>query len=295
MNVIRARALGMCFGVRGALAVARAVEDPAKVTIYGELVHNRSVMAELAERGFSMTAESQRDASIGTDRVLITAHGISSRERDRLKAAGKAIIDTTCPLVLRAHEAARQLADRGYFIVVIGMAGHVEVRGIVGDLDRFEVVSQPEDVRCYAEWRIGVVCQTTTSPVRAQAILERVEACNAGAVIAWAPTMCRATLERQAAVRSLLGRVEALVVIGGQNSNNTRELTGLARANGLPAFQVERAADLCPEWFSTYRTVGLTAGTSTPDEEIERVHARLLALGSSEALWVAGSVGMRVP
>ena len=113
MRVIRSEVLGMCFGVRDALKAMDRVEEPESVTIHGELVHNEVVLRDLAARGFKTVSESDRDAMPETPGVLITAHGVSDRERDRLDAAGKRLIDTTCPLVRRAHEAALDAPGRG--------------------------------------------------------------------------------------------------------------------------------------------------------------------------------------
>src|SRR5947209_8585635 len=115
MKVIRAKVMGMCFGVRDALEVIAGVESPSTVTIHGQLVHNEEVLARLKEEGFTMTSESDRRGVPETPTVLITAHGISDRERARLSAAGKRLIDTTCPLVARVHHAALRLQDDGYF------------------------------------------------------------------------------------------------------------------------------------------------------------------------------------
>jgi len=109
MKVLRADAMGLCFGVRDALAIAANRPDPCKITIHGELVHNETVLVQLRSRGFQMTAEGDRDSLPSTEEVLITAHGISDRERQRLESAGKRLIDTTCPLVQRVHRAAQAL------------------------------------------------------------------------------------------------------------------------------------------------------------------------------------------
>src|SRR3954469_8041142 len=116
MKVILAEAMGMCFGVRDALAAARTVETPAQVTIFGELVHNPLVSRELREKGFAALAEGARTgAAVRTDAVLITAHGISDRQRGAFLAAGKVLVDTTCPLVRKAHRAGLALARAGFF------------------------------------------------------------------------------------------------------------------------------------------------------------------------------------
>ncbi|MEN6627499.1 MAG: 4-hydroxy-3-methylbut-2-enyl diphosphate reductase [Candidatus Sumerlaeia bacterium] len=279
MKVIRAAAMGMCFGVRDALEVARGIVEPAEVTIYGELVHNEAVTRELAGRGFRVLGEAERKSKMPvTPKIMITAHGISKIERLRMSAAGYELIDTTCPLVRRAHEAARELAAMGCFVLVIGRRGHVEVEGIVGDLKRHEVIESAAEARQYGEPFIGVLCQTTTAPAVAGEIIERIRLLNAGSQIHYAPTICRATMDRQAAVRSLLARVEALVVVGGRKSNNTIQLAEMARGAGKPCALVTSADEVDAGWLAQFETVGLTAGTSTPDEAIEAVHRRMVEI-----------------
>lgn len=278
MLVLRASHLGMCFGVRDALALARGIAAPADVTIHGELVHNPQVNEDLARRGFRRTPESARDTLPETPRVMITAHGISDRERARLTAAGKQLIDTTCPLVRRVHEAARMLADHDYFVVVIGRRDHVEVRGIVGDLAHCTVVESAADVRAFDAARIGVVCQTTTRPVDAGLIRKAIEDANPGRDIRFVDTICAPTRDHQRATHELLPQVDALVVVGGRHSNNTRQLGQLAEAHAVPWLLVERPEDLDLAWFAPFRAVGLTAGTSTPDDVIDAVQRALMDL-----------------
>lgn len=278
MNVIVASEFGMCFGVRDALAEAHRVASPRDTTVYGELVHNRQVVGELETRGFSFTDEADRSRVPDTPKVLITAHGISDRERRRLTDAGKALIDTTCPLVHRVHLIARRLGREGYFVIVIGKRGHVEVRGIVGDLDASLVVEGPDEIAQYDAARIGVVCQTTTPPSVADEVRAAIVAGNPSSEVRFIDTICHPTRARQDAVRELLDKVDALVVVGGPRSNNTRELANLARRYGVPALQVERPDDLDPQWFRDHLVVGLTAGTSTPDATVRAVHQALLDL-----------------
>jgi len=276
--VLRAQHLGMCFGVRDAIAAAQRVAQPGDVTIYGEIVHNRQVQETLAARGFAMVPEADRNGPPPTPGVLITAHGISHRDRARLLAAGKALTDTTCPLVRRVHDAAQQLHRRGFFKIVIGKPNHVEVRGIVGDLTRYAVVETGTDVRAYEAERLGIVCQSTTPPSLAAEMQRAIAAHNPGKPIEFADTICHPTRQRQEAVETLLGRVEGLVVVGGRHSNNTRQLVQLARSRGVRTWHVEHARDLDPAWFTGVRVVGLTAGTSTPDEVIAAVEEKLKAL-----------------
>ena len=284
MDVIRAEVLGMCFGVRDALAAIGDVADPSRVTMHGQLVHNEVVVSRLRVRGFGMTEEDARDEVAPTPAVLVTAHGISDRERTRLADAGKELIDTTCPLVRRVHLAAQKLQRDGYHVLVIGRQGHVEVRGIVEDLDSFDVVPDVASVHRYPHARLGVICQSTTAPRVAAEVRARIERENAHTEVKFVDTTCQPTRDHQRALMELLPNVDAVVVVGGSNSNNTRELAALARSRGVPAYHVGGAADLRSEWFTGCRRVGLTAGTSTLDETVQEVEDALIRLGGPAPL-----------
>jgi 4-hydroxy-3-methylbut-2-enyl diphosphate reductase len=286
MRVIRADVMGLCFGVRDALKVIDGIDDPDQVTIHGQLVHNEIVQIQLAARGFAIRDEAQRGISLpGTPNVLITAHGISDKERERLESAGKRLIDTTCPLVIRVHLAARALQEQGYHVLVIGRKGHVEVAGIVQDLDHYDVIESETDVVAYPYRRLGIVCQTTAVEGRVDRIRAAIAARNPGAEINFVDTVCLPTKEHQRALERLLDRVEAVVVVGGRQSNNTRELAARCHQRGKPVLHVQSAADLDAGWFKDFATVGLTAGTSTLPETIEEVHRALIGIGKESAEW----------
>jgi len=281
MKVLVADVLGMCFGVRDALKRMDAIDKPNEVTIHGELVHNEAVLTDLRDRGFHINGENARHQIPRTPLVLITAHGVSKTERRRLEKAGKQLLDTTCPLVTRAHDAARQLEADGYHVLVIGKHGHVEVRGIVEDLKSFDVIQGPDEVRRYPYLKLGIMCQTTATAANVDSIRAEVAAQNPRADIRFIDTVCHPTKEHQNSLASLLDRVDAMVVVGGRNSNNTRELVARCSDRGVPALHVRNAADLDPAWFDGYELVGLTAGTSTLESTIEDVHQALLALPAS--------------
>jgi 4-hydroxy-3-methylbut-2-enyl diphosphate reductase len=278
MNVILADSMGLCFGVRRAMETAKKIRAPHRVTIHGQLVHNEIVVAELETRGFRMTARDDCAELPDTPDVLITAHGLSDHHRCRLQAAGRRLIDTTCPVVRRLHESATALAAQGYYVLVIGQSGHAEVQGIVEDLPACEIVSRVNEVRSYPSQRLGIVCQTTTPPWLAAELRLAIGLRNRHAEIRFVDTICRTTRERQAAVERLLEHVEAVVVVGGRNSNNTRALVQLCLERGVPAYHVQSAADIQRAWFDGYQTVGLTAGTSTLDSTIREVHEVLCRL-----------------
>jgi 4-hydroxy-3-methylbut-2-enyl diphosphate reductase len=284
MRVIRAEVMGLCFGVRDALELVGGIDEPATVTIHGQLVHNEVVQGRLAARGFAMRDEAQRGKSPPeTPVVLITAHGISDRERGRLEADGKRIIDTTCPLVRRVHQAARALQADGYHVLVIGRKGHVEVGGIVGDLEDFHVIESADEAEAYPHRRLGIVCQTTMTEGRVARIRAAIAARNPDAQIKFIDTVCLPTKEHQRALERLLDRVDAVVVVGGRHSNNTRELVARCRERARPALHVQSADELDPAWFKGFATVGLTAGTSTLPETIEEVHRALVWIGTRSA------------
>lgn len=287
MRVIRAEVMGMCFGVRDALKAIDEIGDPRGVTILGQLVHNEVVLNDLQTRGFAMEHEPVGDRSgelmPGNGRLLITAHGISDRQRLVLESAGKTLIDTTCPLVVRAHQAARSLQAQGYHVLVIGRKAHVEVQGIIGDLTSVSVIESELDVRDFARPRLGVLCQTTVTERHSAAIRSAIAARNPDAEIRYIDTICLPTKEHQRSLERLLEQVDAVVVVGGRNSNNTRELVDLCRQRGRPVMHVQSPSDLDPAWFKGFATVGLTAGTSTLDRTIDDVHRALVWIGSCDS------------
>jgi 4-hydroxy-3-methylbut-2-en-1-yl diphosphate reductase len=275
MKVMRADSLGMCFGVRDAVTMALSSPHRSDLTILGELVHNTEILRRLREAG--VRSVPSVDAPVETSRVMITAHGAATTVIERLRARGLHVEEATCPLVTHAHRRLQRLVAQGYFPVVIGNPQHVEVRGLVGDLDEYAVISREEEVPCLAgRPRLGVVSQTTQPLEFVLQTVDQIRTAFPEAEVRFVDTVCQPTKERQSAARRLASLCPVVIVIGGRNSNNTRQLVRTCEAEGARAYQVESAADLRPEWFLDVDTVGLTAGTSTPDEVIQEVHDALL-------------------
>jgi 4-hydroxy-3-methylbut-2-enyl diphosphate reductase len=279
MQVLMAEHHGMCFGVRDAIELATNLTADGPVTILGDLVHNPDVVAQLDSAG---ARRARHLDEIQTQAVLLTAHGTSDRVKLQLRQAGREVHDATCPLVTRAHLALRKLVGEGYFPVVIGQRDHVEVRGLVGDLDDFMVLLDEAEIGELTERfgqgqgaRLGVVAQTTQPIERVRDLVEAIRAQLPAAEARFIDTVCQPTKDRQDALRRLIAETEVIVVVGGPDSNNSRKLAELARKEGRRAYQVSDAADLRPEWFEGVECVGLTAGTSTPDAIIEEVRAWL--------------------
>lgn len=275
MNIIRASHYGMCFGVKNAIALAKQISSESRLTILGELVHNDIVIGDLKARGISF-ANSADD--IKTNKVMITAHGASDSKIQRLKALGFDVIEATCPLVKLAHKAAKAFADKGFFPVIIGKRDHVEVQGIVGDLYEYAIVLTPSDVELLPnKEKYGVLSQTTQPIKRVMELISLICEKFPSSEIRFADTVCAPTKQRQNAAVEVAKQSDVVIVIGGKRSNNTAELTKTCLVYCKNVYQVETAADLVPEWFAGAKTVGITAGTSTPDEiidDVERAIAR---------------------
>jgi 4-hydroxy-3-methylbut-2-en-1-yl diphosphate reductase len=281
MLVLFPAAYGMCFGVKDAIAALDQVESPETATIWGELVHNPEVTSGLARRGFKQVNETDRASFPASEQVVITAHGISDKVLHALKAHGKKVIDTTCPLVRKAHKAVLFWAKRGYHIVVAGKRGHVEVEGLVGDIPGdpgYTVVENSDQVTTLPFARIAVVSQTTTPPDVFGVISKKVKEIHLSSEVVVVDTVCQPTRDRQAALQSLLPKVDVLVVVGGKGSNNTKRLCEQGTRAGKPWVWVEREDELDERFFEGVQRVALAAGTSTPDSTIQAVHRRLLSI-----------------
>jgi 4-hydroxy-3-methylbut-2-en-1-yl diphosphate reductase len=213
---------------------------------------------------------------------MITAHGASDRKRAEWRAAGFEVADGTCPLVQHAHEQLKRLVADGYFPVVIGQRGHVEVNGLIEDFPEGVVVSLREDVKCLPQRpRYGIISQTTQPIDFVREIVDLIRGTHPGAEVRFADTVCKPTKDRQAALRSLIGTADAIVVVGGRTSNNTRQLIETCHAAGKTAFHIERPDELQAGWFDGVGTVGLTAGTSTLPETVRAVQQRLQEISRS--------------
>ncbi len=284
MEVVRASAMGKCFGVRDAIDLALEERFRGRLTVLGDLVHNRQVIERLDAHGVDRA--SSLDERIETGSVMITAHGTSDRVRDEVRARGYELIDATCPLVEKVHRRARELERDGFHVAVVGKKGHVEVRGLTGDLSEASVVTTEadlEDLRGRA--RVAFVAQTTETTERFDAMVAAARALLEpdGVEIASIDTTCQPTRDRQAALRELSRSCDLVIVVGDPTSNNSRKLAETARALGVDAHRVGTPADLDPRWFRGRRRCGITAGTSTPDESIDAVEGAIRVIAGAQA------------
>jgi 4-hydroxy-3-methylbut-2-enyl diphosphate reductase len=288
MRILRATHLGMCFGVRDAIDLALEHADAGPLTILGDLVHNPTVLGGLAAKGIQVAQDS---ADVRTPTVMVTAHGTSERNLARTRALGLAVVEATCPLVRVAHRAVATLAREGYHVVIIGQRNHVEVRGLTGDLDRFDVVLDDDDVRLLEEHpRIGVAAQTTQAVERVRHLVALIRSRFPRSEVRFVDTVCKPTKDRQSAAVEMARQADLVIVVGGRSSNNTRELVKTCARYCARVHHVETEADVRPEWFERATVVGLTAGTSTPDAVIDRVETRIRQCEGGAPMAHAGSV-----
>ena len=278
MKIIRAEHLGMCFGVKDAVSLALETARREPLTILGDLVHNETVVAELRAKGIRVA---QQPADVSTQMVMVTAHGASQRAMNETRGRGLNVVEATCPLVHLAHRAVARLVREGFHPVIIGKRDHVEVRGLTGDLDAFDVVLSEEDVVKLGERsRFGIVAQTTQPIDRVRQFVCLIRERFPRSEVRFVDTVCQPTKQRQNAAFELAQRCDVVVVIGGAHSNNTHELVKTCSRVCGRVHYVQRADDLQEEWFVRAETIGITAGTSTPDAVINAVELWLKNLAA---------------
>jgi 4-hydroxy-3-methylbut-2-en-1-yl diphosphate reductase len=280
MKIIRAEYLGMCFGVKDAIALALDTAEREPLTILGDLVHNEAVLAGMSARGIRLV---QQPADVATHTVMVTAHGASERRLKEIRGRGLNVMEATCPLVQVAHRSLNRLVREGFHPVIIGQRDHVEVRGMTGDLDVFDVVLNEDDVAKLGERpRFGVVAQTTQPIDRVRRLVGLLRERFPKSDVRFVDTVCQPTKQRQNAAVELAQKSDVVVVIGGAHSNNTHELVITCSRFCARVHHIQSAADLREDWFQAADAVGITAGTSTPDSVIAAVEKALGALAGRE-------------
>jgi len=265
----------MCFGVRDALRATHTAAQLEPLTVLGQLVHNPVVDAQMSRLGVKR-GELDDLSSATTQRVVITAHGSAQSQRLRWERAGYQITDTSCPLVRKAHQALAVLVEEGYHPVIVGQRLHAEVKGLLGDWPHASVIlTKAEAESLPPHLKLGIISQTTQPldhVLNLVAMVKRQQPCSE---VRFVDTVCHPTKQRQTAVEQLAQVCGLILVIGGRNSNNTRQLVEKASSLGVRARQIETPEELRPEWFSQVTDVGVTAGTSTLDETVRAVLDRL--------------------
>lgn len=272
-----ARYAGVCYGVERALGMAEKAAGEARkpVNTLGPLIHNPLVVNDLERIGVG-TASNVSEVEEGT--LIIRAHGVVPSVVEDARTRGLDVLDATCPYVKKVHNAAERLVREGYQLIVVGESGHPEVEGIMGHAgDDAHVVSVPGDLDAIdLSRKVGVVVQTTQTPgALADVVAELSKRTMDLRII---NTICSATQERQDSAAELARRVDAMIVVGGKNSGNTRRLAEICTAVCPKTHHIEDASEIEAAWFDGASHIGVTAGASTPASHIERALVRMRSL-----------------
>ena len=277
MRVKRAAKYGFCSGVRIAdLKVKRFAAGGGRGAILGQVVHNERVVEEMDRLGVRTVDEI---TAVEEPTIVFSAHGVPPSFHDRAKASGLQVLDTTCKFVYDIHRESKDALAQGFHLVFIGDPRHREVIGYTNDLDPavYHIVSTADDA-ARVDWsaydRIKIFYQTTLNADDFEDVVQTIE--RGAARVERGDTICYATKENQDAARALAAdpEVEAIVVIGGKKSANTKHLWEICRY-AKPSYLVQGRDDIDPAWFEGLSVVGLTAGSSTPDYVIDEVEQRL--------------------
>jgi 4-hydroxy-3-methylbut-2-enyl diphosphate reductase len=269
MRIILAGPRGFCAGVNMAIESLRLALElyGTPVYVYHEIVHNRWVVDRFRERGV-VFVDDVNEVPEGSP-LLYSAHGVAPEVRRQAEARRLNTIDATCPLVTKVHREAIRYANQGYTIVLIGHEGHDEVVGTTGEAPTsIHLVGKEEEVDRLdvpAPDKLAYLTQTTLSVDDAARIVTRLRQRFPCIVGPSKPDICYATQHRQEAVRHLSRRADVVLVVGSQNSSNSRRLTELARSMGIPAYLIDDASEIAPAWFCGDETVLITAGASAPE------------------------------
>jgi 4-hydroxy-3-methylbut-2-enyl diphosphate reductase len=278
VEIVVAPYAGYCYGVERALRLAQEAsgEVPVPIRTLGPIIHNPSVVERLAQQGIEAVDSLDE---VGEGSVIIRTHGVPPGVVAEAHRRGLEVVDATCPFVTVAQRKASELREKGYVPVILGERDHPEVVGLTDCAGEKAIVVEDAAELSAGEVRgrrVGVVVQTTQTRENL-ARLAAALAPLARELLVY-NTICDATEKRQAAARELASTVDAMVVVGGRNSANTTRLASLCRELQPRTWHIEHAAEIEPEWLAGLRRIGVAAGASTPEEEIEAAVARIREL-----------------
>ncbi len=278
MEVTVAKTAGFCFGVKR--AVEKVYEQIGKtekpIYTYGPIIHNEQVVGDLQEKGVEVIDTLEELRTIRDAVVVIRSHGVGKDVYDILKENGVEIVDATCPYVKKIHRIVEKQTAEGRRVLIIGSEDHPEVQGIKGwgdertkvieNMDDFRRMELPEDEK------LCIVSQTKFNYKKFQDLVEKISKTRYDITVL--NTICNATQERQVEAMRIASQVDVMLVIGGKHSSNTQKLYDICRKECKNTYYIQTLGDFNPECISSVRSVGITAGASTPNNIIEEVHTK---------------------
>ncbi|RHQ15667.1 4-hydroxy-3-methylbut-2-enyl diphosphate reductase [Lachnospiraceae bacterium AM48-27BH] len=279
MEVIVAKTAGFCFGVERAVnqVYDQIKNENGPIYTLGPIIHNEEVVRDLEEKGVKVLNSENEILTLTEGTVIIRSHGVGKHIYDMLKAQGVQIVDATCPFVKKIHRIVQEQNLQGRRVIIIGDETHPEVEGIKGWGDARTMVvkneEQMEKLPSFTGEKLCIVSQTTFNYNKFKDLVEKFE--KKGYDILVLNTICNATQERQVEAERIASQVDAMIVIGGKNSSNTRKLYEICQKECKDTYYIQTLDDLNPESVNSVRSVGITAGASTPKKIIEEVHTNV--------------------
>ncbi|MBT9538070.1 MAG: 4-hydroxy-3-methylbut-2-enyl diphosphate reductase [Thermodesulfovibrionales bacterium] len=276
MKIIAAKTAGFCFGVKRAVDMAFKTAKKKQKGIFtlGPIIHNPQVIEKLKQEGILPIEDI---TTPGIKDIIIRTHGIPLHIMNRISDAGFNIIDATCPFVKKAQHYAKLLREEGYQVIILGDREHPEVQGLMSYAGDDAIVVDSEDALPKIKHNVGIVVQTTQPVEALKKLFARVieQAKNVKVY----NTICSSTALRLKETAAMAKKVDIMLVVGGKNSANTTQLAKLCRSLSVPTYHIETAAELIPEWMNGAKSVGITAGASTPDWIIEDIIKKVNEIG----------------
>jgi 4-hydroxy-3-methylbut-2-enyl diphosphate reductase len=292
MKVLLANPRGFCAGVDRAIEIVEHALEHFGAPIYvrHEVVHNKFVVDDLRAKGAIFVEEIPEIPDGAT--VVFSAHGVSQEVRRQADERGLRVFDATCPLVSKVHVEVSRKRGEGREVVMIGHRGHPEVEGTMGQatggMHLVETVADVATLQVSDPGNLAFVTQTTLSVDDASAIIEALRERFPDIVGPRKDDICYATQNRQDAVKQLASQCDVVIVVGSINSSNSNRLREVAANRGVPAYMLDDARALQPQWLEGKRVVGVTAGASAPEVLVDAVIARLRELGAESVQELAG-------
>ena len=276
-EVILAKSAGFCFGVKRAVDTVCEQTGKKNVYTFGPIIHNEEVVKDLEKKGVFVinTMEELDDITEGT--VIIRSHGVSSAVYEALQKKGVEIVDATCPFVLKIHNIVKQESANGKQIVIIGNEKHPEVEGIMGwsktQVHVVDTAEKAQNLQLDPQREVCIVSQTTFNYNKFKELVEIIS--EKGYNIIIRNTICNATEERQTEAREIAKRVDAMIVVGGSSSSNTRKLYEICKNECKDTYYIQTLNDLDMTSLGKADCIGITAGASTPNNIIQEVYTNV--------------------
>ena len=276
MEITVAKTAGFCFGVKRAVEKVydQIATGKKPIYTYGPIIHNEEVVRDLEEKGVQVINSKEELEALKEGVVVIRSHGVGREIYELLELE---LVDATCPFVKKIHKIVREQCEAGRRVIIVGNEHHPEVEGIKGWGNEYtlavESLEEFENLALRPDEKLCIVAQTTFNYNKFQDLVEKISKTYYDILVL--NTICNATQERQVEARQIASQVDVMIVIGGRNSSNTQKLYEICRRECKHTYYIQTLEDFKPEITGTVRSVGITAGASTPNQIIEEVHTNV--------------------